>query len=67
MTHLVVGTATGRLYDCRDLERVDHHLAALSASIVRGAHLPALIALYRSDQNELLARRQWLVLTREAA
>jgi hypothetical protein len=60
--HMVIGSTTGRQYDCRDLKRLDAHLVDLSERIARAAHFPGLQRQYRSDQSELLDRREWLLM-----
>ena len=61
--HTVIGSATGRAYDCSSLKRLDTHLVDLSERIVRAHKFPGLTEQYRSDQNELLDRRAYLILT----
>ena len=63
--HTLIGSATGRAYDVTNIERLDRHLVDLSERIGKSAPYPGLVEQYRSDQSELLDRRQWLVLTAE--
>jgi hypothetical protein len=51
------------LYHCADIPAVDRFLLELSMRIKDAPSLPKVKASYRADQDLLLDRRQWLLMT----
>ena len=68
LTRTVIGP-TGRAYDCSTLARLERHLVDLSDSIAKAKVRRdiELVRVYRQDQDRLLERREWLVLTDQVA
>ena len=58
---VVVGSVC--VYHCVDIATVDRFLRDLSQRIKEAPALPKVLASYRADQDLLLDRRQWLLMT----